>query len=177
MVLWVVGSIPHGGPIELFLVPASASLLWYVLSCLWDDAYKRSLAANRKVAYVAAADFLFCYLKGKFTIRHITVNKNVLSVSLDKIFPSSFIYGLQWQQRWRLYFCFAFLPSVWSMCHWVQQGCTVLGSAYSEYSQSTVYAGHPSETLLPVSYRNFLNILMTYACCQNVENNVKPFLY
>ena len=42
-----------GGPIELFLVPASAPRLvkqrpWYVLSCLWDDAYKRTLAANRK---------------------------------------------------------------------------------------------------------------------------------
>ena len=41
------------GPIELFLVPASAPRLvkqrpWYVLSCLWDDAYKRTLAANRK---------------------------------------------------------------------------------------------------------------------------------
>ena len=23
-------------------------LQWYVLSCLWDDAYKRTLAANRK---------------------------------------------------------------------------------------------------------------------------------
>ena len=39
-----------GGPIELFLVPASAPRLepWYVLACLWDDAYKRTLAANRK---------------------------------------------------------------------------------------------------------------------------------
>ena len=42
-----------GGPIELFLVPASAPRLvqqrpWYVLSSLWDDAYKRTLAANRK---------------------------------------------------------------------------------------------------------------------------------
>ena len=42
-----------GGPIELFLVPASVprlvqQRLWYVLSCLWDDAYKRTLAANRK---------------------------------------------------------------------------------------------------------------------------------
>ena len=42
-----------GGPIELFLVPASAPQLvhqrpWYVLSCLWDSAYKRTLAANRK---------------------------------------------------------------------------------------------------------------------------------
>ena len=39
-----------GGPIELFLVPASAPRQrpWYVLSCLWDDAYKRTLAGNRK---------------------------------------------------------------------------------------------------------------------------------
>ena len=42
-----------GGPIELFLVPASVPRLtyqrpWYVLSCLWDGAYKRTLAANRK---------------------------------------------------------------------------------------------------------------------------------
>ena len=29
-----------GGPIE--------QRPWYVLSCLWDDAYKRTLAANRK---------------------------------------------------------------------------------------------------------------------------------
>ena len=40
-------------PIELFLVPASAprlveQKLWYVPSCLWDGAYKRTLAANQK---------------------------------------------------------------------------------------------------------------------------------
>ena len=53
MVLCVVGSILHGGPIELFLIPASAPRLVlqrprYVLSCLWDDAYKITLAANWK---------------------------------------------------------------------------------------------------------------------------------
>ena len=38
-----------GGPIELFLVPASAPRLVYQrLSCLWDGAYKRTLAVNRK---------------------------------------------------------------------------------------------------------------------------------
>ena len=26
MAPWVIGSIPHGGPIELFLVPASAPM-------------------------------------------------------------------------------------------------------------------------------------------------------
>ena len=45
--------------VELFLVPASAPRLvyqkpWYVLICLWDGAYKRTLAANRtKVAHVS----------------------------------------------------------------------------------------------------------------------------
>ena len=40
---------PWCGPIELFLVPASAPRRpWYVLSCLWDGACKRTLAANRK---------------------------------------------------------------------------------------------------------------------------------
>ena len=53
LVRWVVGSILHGGPIELFLVPASVprgmyQRPWYVLSRLCDDAYKRILAANRK---------------------------------------------------------------------------------------------------------------------------------
>ena len=37
-----------GGPIELFLVPASAPRLVYVLSCLWDGDYKRTLAVIRK---------------------------------------------------------------------------------------------------------------------------------
>ena len=42
-----------GGPIELFLVPASAPRLvyqrpWYVLYCLWNGAYKITLAVNRK---------------------------------------------------------------------------------------------------------------------------------
>ena len=41
MVRWVIGSISHGGLIELFLVPVSAPRLlkqrpWYVLSCLLD---------------------------------------------------------------------------------------------------------------------------------------------
>ena len=40
-------------PWSNFFVPASAPQLvqqrmWYVLSCLWDDAYKRTLAVNRK---------------------------------------------------------------------------------------------------------------------------------
>ena len=53
MVLCVIGSILYGASIELFHVPAIASRLvyqspWHVLSCLWDDAYKRTFAANQK---------------------------------------------------------------------------------------------------------------------------------
>ena len=54
MMQWVIGSILHGGPIKLFLVLASALRLvyhgvsWCMLSCLWDNAYKRTVAANRK---------------------------------------------------------------------------------------------------------------------------------
>ena len=48
----IARSIPHGGPNQLFLLPASArrlvkQKLWYVIS-YWDGAYKRTLAANRK---------------------------------------------------------------------------------------------------------------------------------
>ena len=46
--LIVFGSILFGGPIELFLVPASTPwLLWYILSCLWDGAYKRPCQMER----------------------------------------------------------------------------------------------------------------------------------
>ena len=74
MVRWVVGSILHGGPNELFLVPASLSRLvhqkpWYVVSWLKDDA--------ESVAHGAAAGFLSHYLSGPlpYVWRHITVNK------------------------------------------------------------------------------------------------------
>ena len=51
MMRWVVRSIPHGGPIEHFIIPASIGITkelyqWYVLSCLCDAAYRRILAAN-----------------------------------------------------------------------------------------------------------------------------------
>ena len=53
MVRWVVESILHDGPIQLFPFPASAPQLvqqrmWYELYYLCDGAYKRTLAANRK---------------------------------------------------------------------------------------------------------------------------------
>ena len=53
MVQLIIGSIPPTGPIELFLVPASAPQLvyqrqWGVLFCLWDSAYKKPVADNWK---------------------------------------------------------------------------------------------------------------------------------
>ena len=47
MVRQVFRSILHGGPIELFLAPVSASRLVKQPE-VWDGAYKESLSANRK---------------------------------------------------------------------------------------------------------------------------------
>ena len=47
MVQCVVGLIPHGRPIELFIIPASALQLVYY-SLLWCGSYKRSQAPNQK---------------------------------------------------------------------------------------------------------------------------------
>ena len=43
---WVIGSILHGGLTELFLILASAPRI--VKQRLWNNAYKRSLIADRK---------------------------------------------------------------------------------------------------------------------------------
>ena len=56
----------HGILFPIVLVPASAPRLvyqkpWFVLSCLWDDAYKRTLAANRE-------GFLFSLSEWSFTM-------------------------------------------------------------------------------------------------------------
>ena len=62
-----------------------------MLSCLWDGAYKRTLAVNsKKVAHVAAAGFLSHYLSGPLSCvrRHISIKLNELSASLNKTFPS-----------------------------------------------------------------------------------------
>ena len=52
MVRWVVGSILHGGTIELFLVPASdprpVNKGCGMCYPIFNDAYKRTLSANRK---------------------------------------------------------------------------------------------------------------------------------
>ena len=66
MVQWVFRSILHGGPIEQFLVPASApqlvqQRLWYVLSCL-VHIKDPLLLIKRVVHVVVAACFLSRYL-------------------------------------------------------------------------------------------------------------------
>ena len=62
-----------------------------MLSCLWDDAYKRTLATNRKVAYVVAAGFLSS--EWSFPICQTPYKRklNVLNASLNKTFPSFLI--------------------------------------------------------------------------------------
>ena len=85
MVRWVIRSILHGGPIELFLVPVNAlqhvsQRTWYVLSCQWDGAYKRSLAANRNEQPMWQQRVSStCYSNGPlpYVRRHITITKCV----------------------------------------------------------------------------------------------------
>ena len=90
MMRWVVGSILHGGPIELFLVPASAPrLVWqrprYVLSCLWE-----SLLLIGKSSPCGGSGFPLSLSEWSFTICLTRYNRkyNVLSASLNKTFPS-----------------------------------------------------------------------------------------
>ena len=62
MVRWVVGSIPHGGTIELFLVPASAPRLVCAILSVGMVNIKEPISRylNRPLPYV---------------LYHITVNK------------------------------------------------------------------------------------------------------
>ena len=66
-------------------------LVLFILSCLWDGAYKTFLGAIRKD--LTAVGFLSNYLNSPlpYAQRYITVNTNVLSASLNKIFPSRFL--------------------------------------------------------------------------------------
>ena len=52
MISWVIGSIPHGGSMELFLIQPVlhnwCNKGWYVLSSLWSGSYKKAHAANKK---------------------------------------------------------------------------------------------------------------------------------
>ena len=85
VVRWVEGSIIRGEPIELCLVPASATRLVYVLFCLWDDAYKGTIAANRKDSPCGGSGFPFSLSEWSFTICLTPYSrKYVLNASLNK---------------------------------------------------------------------------------------------
>ena len=97
MVQWVVGSFLHGGPIGLFLVPTSVprlvfQRLRYVLSCLWDDAYKKELLLLIQKSSPCSVDSGFPLLVSEwsFTICPTPYNRKqkVLSASLNQTFAS-----------------------------------------------------------------------------------------
>ena len=69
MVRWVVGSILHGAPIELFLVPAMCFPVCGMMHI------KEPLLLSERVAHVAAPGFLSRCFSGPLPLRHITVNK------------------------------------------------------------------------------------------------------
>ena len=82
MVRWVIRLILHGGPIELFLIPASAPLTsvtkaGVLLSSLWDGAYKRPLAAKGKELSMRQQRISSRYLSGTspYVQCHITINE------------------------------------------------------------------------------------------------------
>ena len=81
MVRWVVGSILHGGPIELYLVPASAPRLVYYTVC-WVMHIKESLLLIGFPLSLSEWSFTLCSTpyNRKF--------KTVMSASLNKTFPS-----------------------------------------------------------------------------------------
>ena len=63
---------------------------WYVLSCLCDGAYKRTLAANRKVKPMWRQRVSSLAIELSFTmcLTPYMCKQNVFSASLNKIFPS-----------------------------------------------------------------------------------------
>ena len=62
---------------------------WYVLSCLWDDAYKKPLLLIGKSSPCGGSGFPLSLSQWSFTICLTPYNRNynVLSASLNKIFP------------------------------------------------------------------------------------------
>ena len=69
MVRWIVGSIPNGVDSLSYFSFQPVLHDWcnkgYVLSCLWDGAYKKNpCCKSERVAHVAAAGFLSRYLSG-----------------------------------------------------------------------------------------------------------------
>ena len=78
MVRWVVGSIPHGRPIEFFLVPASSPQLVYQRKCM---RYPLCGVVNVKCPLLLNLSDLYHMSDAR---KHV----NVLSASLNKTFAS-----------------------------------------------------------------------------------------
>ena len=94
-----MGSIPHGGLIELFLVPLSkcsttgvtkTGMCYPVCGMVH---IKEPLLLFGKSSHVSEARFLSHYLTGHllYVRRHIT-KQNVLNASLNKTYPSFFTF-------------------------------------------------------------------------------------
>ena len=66
MVKWVFRSILHGGPIELFLIPASALLCCYPVCGMMH--IKEPLLLNRKICSCGGSRFPLTLSEYSFTI-------------------------------------------------------------------------------------------------------------
>ena len=67
MVCWVIGSIPHGGPIELFLVPTSAPQLCYHV-CRMVHIKEPLLLTGKNSLYSGGSRFPLTQSEWSFTI-------------------------------------------------------------------------------------------------------------
>ena len=102
MVQWVVRSILHGRPFERFLFPAKGHV--YGVMHI-KDPWKSS-------PWMAAADFLS--LSWRYFSYHITVNKMLMSVVLNKTFPSKYFGD---KQLWSLFCSFVDFRCSFVMFH------------------------------------------------------------
>ena len=96
-------------------------MLWYVLSYLWDDAYKEILLLIEKSSPYGGSVFLLSLSEWSFTICLTPYNRkqNVLSVSLNKTLllqldlcmsMHSEIQSERWNWEWSAgCYCFCFL--------------------------------------------------------------------
>ena len=74
MVQWVIRSFPRSELNDIFLDQANAQQRrWYILSCLWNSAYKKiGKSGLRGAISLSEWSFTICPLHVR---RHITVNK------------------------------------------------------------------------------------------------------
>ena len=94
MVRWVFRLIFHGGPIELFLIPASAPCLWDGV-CIKDPLLlieKSSPCSGGSRFPLSLSEWYFTCTVFPTSCNH---KLNVLRMSLNKIFPSFLFYDKQ----------------------------------------------------------------------------------